>query len=180
MPRKAQPCVDGPDPCPCRVHARIKARQRTRQRERRAGAPRDQYNRWTPEHDGLLRRLLSFGQTPEHIAEMLTRTYAVPRTPTAVKVRAVRLGRSLRDGWYSATETYRMLGVSDWTLREWTRQQRIPSSRWGRWLRYRQADVEQFVVDQAGRLIDPRHVRDPRLRSLAETAAVVNRRRQSA
>ena len=41
-------------------------------------------------------------------------------------------------------------------------------------------DIEAFVRAQAGILFEPRRVKDHRFRSLAETSAIVNQRRQSA
>jgi hypothetical protein len=174
MPRVAQPCVDGPDPCPCRVHAKIKARKRDRKGRRSA-----QFNHWFPRHDELLLKRLKQGDTPEEIAAALTEAYTVPRTAIAVKIRVIKLGHSLVEGWHSRSEVWHRLGVSEWRVQQWHEQGILPATRYGRWFRYPVAQVEAFVRDQAGLLLDPAGVRDPHLRALAETSAIVNRRRAS-
>lgn len=178
MPRVAQPCVDGPEPCPCRYHARIKARQRAKRLG--GGTARSQYNAWKGQHDALLIERLDAGATPEEIAHELTRRFKVPRTANAVKIRIPRLGRSLLEGWWTGAETARRLGLSWEVLQRLTDQGALIGCPYGAWTRYRVADVEAFVRAHAGTLIDPRRIRDPRLRSLAETSAIANKRRQSA
>lgn len=49
-----------------------------------------------------------------------------------------------------------------------------------RWTRVADDDLRAFVGAHAGALFDPSGVADPSLRSLAETAAVANRRRATA
>lgn len=177
MPRPARPCVDGPDPCPCRVHqAQISSARRYRARKGRPA----QYNKWFPRHDALLLERLDAGDSPEEIAHALTETFTVPRSANAVKLRITRLGRSLVSGWATRAEVSRRLGLPLEALARLDASGALPSTPYGTWIRYRLADVEAFVKAQAGLLIDPKRVRDPHWKALAETAAIVNRRRQSA
>jgi hypothetical protein len=173
MARTAQPCVDGPDPCPCRVHAKIKARNRKGKGRRPV-----QYNHWFPRHDALLLERLARGDSPEEIAATLTDTYKVPRSGNAVKIRITRLGHSILEGWYSQTEVRRRLGISEHQARRWHEQGILPGTPYGAWLRYGVAQVEAFVREQAGLLLDPAKIRDPKLKAIAELSVAVNRRRQ--
>lgn len=157
--------------CPCHASAAGKTK---------AGAKR-RLDAWTRQQDEMLRALLADGGSPSSIAEALASRFPdVPRTPLAVRERIHRLGLSRRDGWLSGEEVIEMLGVYRRRVQDYEARGLLTAAPWGRWRRYRLAEVEALVRQEAGLTIDPRRVLDPKLKSVAEVAAVVNRRRASA
>lgn len=77
-----------------------------------------------------------------------------------------------------AGEVAAYLKVSEWTVRDWVRQGRIPHVKLGRALRFRESDLESFVCARVvGETSDPRilteSTRRPRKppRSTASTPA---------
>jgi hypothetical protein len=123
--------------------------------------------------------MLSEGQSIPIIADALTDQFGVTRTVVAVQHRLEKIGVSSRDGWWSSADIRRRLGVGEKRFDGWVRTGVLSPSSRGHWDRFKPDVVETFVRDHAGVLFDPRHVNDSRLRSLAETSAIVNRRRQS-
>ncbi len=119
------------------------------------------------------------GLSPEKVSEQLTARGPVPRTVASVRIRINKLGRSTRDGWMSGEELIRQLGVYRARVSWFEAQGLLTRAQWGRWRRYAIVEVEALIASQAGLTIDPRRVKDARLRSLAETAAIVNRRRMT-
>jgi hypothetical protein len=132
-----------------------------------------------PSQDATLRELVASGLDPEQIAAELTKRGPVPRSKFAVRKRLNALGLSTRDGWMSGEDLIRSLGIYRARVTWFEQQGLLTPSTWGRWRRYRIAEVEALIESQAGLTIDPRRVRDPRFKALAETAAAVNRRRQA-
>lgn len=158
------PCLDQPDGCGCRCHAIAAAKA-----GRRAALPSD----WRPEEDAYLQHRLDAGDTPEQARHALNERFGTTRTRGAVRHRITDLGRTLRDGWYSAREVERMLGLAHHTVARWHRDGLLPMTRHkhGHWWRVSVADLEAFVKAQAGHLFDPARVVDRRLRALAEVSA---------
>lgn len=167
------PCKTLPGGCPCRCHALVAGRARSK-RKPRADA-------WLPVHDTLIRERILAGDDLDAIAAALVRAFHIPRTPAAAARRITHLGLSRLDGYLIASDLAHMLGVCGETIRRWAVAGRFGSIRWGGHRRqYSRAAVEAFVREQAGVTIRPSRIRDQRLRSLAETSAIVNRRKQSA
>jgi excisionase family DNA binding protein len=99
-------------------------------------------------------------------------------TVDSVRWRIRVLGLSLRDGWSSSLEVAALLGVSWRSVNRWRRDGYLRVTRPGRrWTRVTDADLRAFVGTWAGVLFDADGVRDPGLRSLAETASLASRRR---
>jgi hypothetical protein len=143
--------------CECGCH---------RQKIRRTGV------KWTPERDAFVADALNRGRPVAFIASGLG------VTEEAVRWRIKRLGRSTREGWRSRQEVVAALGVSRRAVDRWMRVGLLRVTKHGtRWTRINDADLEAFVRDGAGRLFEPADVRDAHLRRLAETSALVNRRR---
>jgi hypothetical protein len=165
--RDAWPCRSQPGGCGCHCHALVKGKARSARRARDA---------WLPEHDALILEMVKRGEAPAAIAEALSVRFPIPRSEQGVRRRLVRLGISTRDGWWSRWETSRMLGVSKDTLARLEGDGLLEPQPFATWRRYRADDIERLVREQAGHRIDPRRVRDPRLRSLAEVSALVNAR----
>lgn len=141
------------------------------------GEKRPAWNAWTTRHDDVLTKLVNDDHHPADIAAMLSERFHVPRTDLAVRRRIKHLGLSRREGWYSRTDLIAMLGLHQRKLEALEQAGAIEPTRYGAWRRYPTATVEQLVREHAGSLIDPRRVRDPKLKALAETSAIVNRRR---
>lgn len=162
------PCKDVPDGCHCRCHAVGYGRASGKLR----------VNIWSPDQDAVITKLLADGTHPAQIAEALNQRFPlVPRTEHAVRLRINKLGLVARTGWYSRSDMARILGTTQRRLAAWEQDGLLPTaSHYGKWRRHRIADVERFIVAQAGLLVDPRRITDPRLRNLAETSALVNRR----
>ncbi len=165
--KKLHPCPDVPTGCACRCHAIGLARSSQ-------GATHP--NAWTKAHDALLLELCLDGVTVTAIADRLTERFGISRTPLGVRQRLKKLGASRRDGWWTLNELVEVLGTSRRTLVTAEQAGLLPGAEYGRWRRYRAPDVEAFVKQAAGRIVNPARVRDPRLRSLAEVSARVNAR----
>lgn len=165
--KRRYPCPDVPEGCHCRCHAigLGKAAQKTT----RADA-------WTKAHDNALKSWAHDGHRVDALAELLTERFGIPRTALAVRRRLRQIDVSIRDGWWSMTDLIPLLGLSKTSLLNAERQGGLPSVEHGRWRRYSVADVERFITQAAGVTIDPRRVRDPRLRALAEVSATANAR----
>ena len=132
---------------------------------------------WQPRHDQILRDLVSAGTAPEQIAPILFERTAVARSVHAVRQRIRKLGISTRDGWVSGDDLIRTLGLYRRRVQQYETQGLLTPNSYGRWRRYAFAQIEALLQSEAGLTIDPRRVKDPHWRSLAETAAIVNRRR---
>ncbi len=159
-------CQDVPGGrCWCRCHAERKAKHPSR------------WDAWLPSHDDALRSLIADGAAPERCAEILSERFPVFRSRHAVQLRIKHLGLSSRDGWVSGEDLIRLLGVYRRRIQQFEARGLLTPNAYGRWRRYRAAEVEALISSEAGATIDPRRVRDPRFRSLAETAAIANRRR---
>lgn len=171
--RDQWPCKSSPGGCVCHCHALTAGRARGK----RVAA-----NQWLPAHDARLLALLRAGDSPEVIAEKLSGEISIFRTAQAVRRRLTILGTpvSSRSGWWSRTEVSEKLGLGEKRLAALEAQGALPSQPYGRWRRYQNSQVRAVVEQFAGTLIDPRRVRDPQLRSLAETSAIVNQRRREA
>lgn len=167
----AWPCKSQPGGCLCRCHAIVtaKATDKTRQR-----------NYWSAKEDDAIRRMLASGETLTAIADAVSQISGRHRTVPALKNRIVRLGISSRENWFTRTDLCYRLGVSPATFVGWVQVGLIEETRYGRWQRYSPEHVEAFVKAHAGVVLNPRFVKDRHLRSLAETSAIANRRRQSA
>jgi hypothetical protein len=140
-------------------------------RQKRRQAPR----LWTPKMDQTVTELLNRG---EPVGQIASRLYL---TEDSIRWRIKQLGCSTRDGWRSRQEVTAVLGTSRRAVDRWMRAGLLKVAHHGtRWTRVRNADLEVFVVAHAGALFDPDGVQEPRLRRLAETSALVNRRRASA
>lgn len=161
------PCKSKPGGCDCHCHALV----------RRRPGKGDDPRKWEPEEDARLRDLLTGGCTLIDAAERLGADFGKQRTPNAVRIRATFLGLSTRDGWWTRAELRDLLGVPPKRLKLWEDTGILHPEQNGVWRRYHPSYVEQFVREQAGLLLDPRRVRDRRLRGIAETSSVVNRRR---
>lgn len=171
---KAQgyPCRDAPGGrCFCRCHAVRFAAQASRKKTRS--------DAWTFLQDEMIRVLISEALDAPAIAERLTDHFGIRRGVDAVRRRVAHLGLSLRDGWWSRSDVARMLGISVQRMQRLERQGYLGVHPHGRWRRVKEADIEAFVREHAGALFDPRRVKDPRFKTLAETAAIANRRRQA-
>lgn len=156
--------------CVCGCH-------QTRAGKAKPGA-NTRWDSWLRHHDALLTDLVEQGHPPDVIAPIISERFSVPRTGHAVGLRIRKLGLSRRDGWMSREDVERLLGISHQKRMErYEAQGYLPTAAYGRWRRIRRADVERLVRDQAGVTIDPRRIIDPTLKALAETAAIVNRRR---
>lgn len=143
--------------CECRCH-RMKLRRTA--------------TKATPEQDAMIGALLVQGQPIAAIASSLH------ISENAVLWRIRVMGRSTREGWWSRREVVRALGVSWRHLKRWQCAGLLKVTQHGtRWTRIRESDLEAFVKDHSGLLFDPSTVRDARLRRLAETSAIANRRR---
>jgi excisionase family DNA binding protein len=130
---------------------------------------------WTPGMDRALTEALDRGDHPGSIAA------GMHLTIDSIKWRAKHLDRSLREGWRSRQEVAAVLGVGRRAVDRWMRDGSLLVQRHGtRWTRVRDADLEAFVSAQAGVAFDPSGVSDPRLRRLAETSALANRRHREA
>lgn len=127
---------------------------------------------WTPQMDEQITRGLDRGET---VAQIAARLYL---TEDSIRWRVKQLGRSLRDGWRSRVEVSSLLGVSWRAVDRWSRAGLLKVTRHGtRWTRVADVDLEAFVAAQAGLLFAAEDVQDARLRRLAETSALANRRR---
>lgn len=173
-PPNGWPCLSQPGGCLCKCHA-------VRAGKLRSGkTPKKQANVWLPAHDAVVRERLAAGAAPEQIAVELTQCFKVTRSEGAVKSRAIRLGISLYDGWISSTQLAQKLGVRFHRIEDWRNRgylKGVPGFK--QWTRYLDHEVEAFVRQYAGVLFDVRLVRDPKLKPLAETSAIVNKRRQT-
>ncbi len=168
------PCLSQPGGCICKCHAVRAGRLRSTK------TPKKQANIWAAHHDALLRERLAAAVTPDEIAEELTDRFGVKRSPLAVKTRAVRLGISLYDGWTSSTQLSEKLGVPQSRVETWRERGYLKGTPgFKRWPRYLDHEIEAFVREHAGVLFDVRLVRDQQLKPLAETSAIVNKRRQA-
>lgn len=168
-------CQDAPGRCICRCH-RVRA---AKDRRRAFGGHGRAWNSWLASHDDALRQLVAACTPPWEIAEALSARFSVPRTAHAVKLRIKQLGLSTRDGWVSGEDLIRGLGLYRRRVGQFEAQGLLTPAEYGRWRRYSLAEVAALVKAQAGLTIDPRRVRDPRFKAIAETAAVANRRRQA-
>jgi transcriptional regulator with XRE-family HTH domain len=173
VPPPGWPCLSQPGGCLCKCHS-IRAGK--------LKSPKTQVahrKRWLPEHDAVVRDRLQAGVHVEQIARELTERFIIPRTAMGVENRARRhLGLSLFDGWTSSTQLARRLGVPKSRIEAWRERgylSGVPDFK--QWPRYLEPEIEAFVQQHAGVLFDVRLVRDSRLRSLAETSAIANRRR---
>lgn len=162
------PCRSAPGGCACHCHALSRGRATGKEPNR---------NAWKKAHDALLRERLAEGDSPSEIARLLTERFKVERTAAAVRLRMTRTGLTSRDGWVSRFEAGVLLGVGRKQMATWDAGGLLPSHPFGSWRRLRRSDLEAFVKAHAGLLFDARRVKDARLRSLAEVAAVANRRR---
>jgi len=149
--------------CECGCH-RVKRRQ----------APR----LWTPGMDCALAEAVERGEHPRAIAARMHLSL------DSIKWRIKTLGLSLREGWRSRQEVATVLGVSRRAVTRWMRDGSLRVTRHGtRWTRVTDTDLRAFVEQQAGVLFDPEAVQDSigqsALRRLAETSALVNRRRRA-
>lgn len=164
------PCLTQPSGCPCRCHAISAARKGIRARR-----PTD----WRPEEDAYLLRRHDAGDTPTQLRIALNDHFSLSRSLSAIRDRLVYHGRSFRDGWYSAREVARMLGVDHHQVTRWHTRGLLPMTRHksGVWFRVGRADLDAFVRTHAGTLLVVARIRDARLRSLAESSAPINRRR---
>jgi hypothetical protein len=158
--------------CACRCHALRRSAGEDTSRERR-------WNAWLPEHDAYVRRLVGHGVSPEAIAERISARFkGRPRTPLAVRQRIRKLDLSMRAGWMSGEDLMRALGIYRRRIAQYEAQGLLTNAPWGRWRRYADRDIDALIRAEAGITIDPRRVRDPRLKALAETSASVNRRQK--
>lgn len=134
---------------------------------------------WTPEHNARLRGYVAEGKLPIEIAQIFT-DEGVLRTPGAVYRQARVLGVYFETpGTRGRLALSRKLGVPPQTCDRWTTQGLLhprqdvhlttgqPIRAWI----YEDADVENFLRDQAGILIRPEQIRDPRWREIATWAA---------
>jgi hypothetical protein len=127
---------------------------------------------WTHGMDRRLRAAIERGEHPEVIADGMALSLE------AIRWRVKTLGLSLRDGWRSRQEVQAALGAPRRAVDRWMRDGHLRVTRHGtRWTRVTDDDLRAFVGTHAGVLFDPGCVEDPQLRSLAETAAMANRRR---
>lgn len=166
--KRGYPCRDIPDGlCYCRCHAVSLAPKKRR---------RHRPNAYLPSHDALVRAMVEQGDHPAVIAATLSERFGIARTEGSVRQRMRLLGLSSRVGWWSRDDVIRLLGIPWQRLVALEQAGRIDGVEYGRWRRYRLHDLEELVRSEAGRGIDPRRVRDRRLRALAETAALANRR----
>lgn len=154
--------------CVCRCHY-----VQTGREQRGAKKPKDA---WLTRHDEALSGLVEAGMPPDQIAEELSKRFRLPRTVHATRQRIRKLGLSTRDGWVSGEDLVRTLGTYRRRIEQFEASGLLQSADYGRWRRYSLASVEQLIRDQAGRTIDPRRVKNPAWRSLAEVSAVVNAR----
>lgn len=124
--------------------------------------------------EARLRHLLADGETVGRIADHLH------LTEDAIRWRIKSLGLSTRDGWRSRQEVSAVLGAQRRAVDRWMRSGQLRVTMHGRrWTRVTDADLRAFVGAHGGVLFDPGGVVDPQLRSLAETAARANQRRQA-
>lgn len=156
--------------CFCACHAN--RRTKDRQRNKRTG-----WRAWLTVHDAAVRELAAAGNSPEQIAAAITARFSLERSAFAVRQRIRKLGISTRDGWVSGEDLIRTLGVYRRRVAQYEAQGLLRAAEYGSWRRYPLPMIEALIASQAGLTIDPRRVKDPRWRTLAETAAVVNRRR---
>lgn len=164
-------CQDMPDGrCICRCH-------RMRASKQRRGRPAK--GAWLPPHDKALTALVKAGHAPERIAVLISERFSVLRTAHAVRQRIRKLELSTRDGWVSGEDLIRDLGIYRRRIAQYEAMGLLDRAEYGRWRRYSKASVERLIASQAGLTIDPRRIRDPRLRSLAEVSARVNARTAS-
>lgn len=127
---------------------------------------------WTPLLDQTLTEALARGGSVPEIADRLR------LTQHSVRWRVRHLGLSTRDGWRSRREVAQVLGVSRRAVDRWWHSGLLRVELHGtRWTRVTHADLRAFVSEYAGVLVDHACIADPALRSLAETAAIVHRRR---
>lgn len=131
---------------------------------------------WLPAHDTAIKRLIRKGRTPEQVATELTASFHIPRTAEAVKRRLCKLGISAREGWVSGEDLVRTLGVYRRRIQQWEANGILEGASWGSWRRYPLASVEALIRSQAGHTIDPRRIKNPQWKSLAEVSALVNAR----
>ena len=168
-------CQDVPGGrCVCRCHLVRAGKERRAVKESR-GARRAP-GAWLPAHDTALATLIATGTAPEQIAPALSAQFSVPRSVHAVRQRIRKLDLSTRDGWVSGEDLIRTLGVYRRRIAQYEAGGLLNRAEYGRWRRYREADVEQLIRAQAGRSIDPRRVKHPAWRSLAEVSAIANMR----
>jgi hypothetical protein len=114
----------------------------------------------------------------ETVRQIAVRLYL---SEDSIRWRIKQLGRSTRDGWRSRQEVIAVLGVPRRAVDRWMQAGVLKVTRHGtRWTRISARDLESFVSAHAGLLFDPRDVQDARLRRLAETSALANRRRATA
>lgn len=163
-------CQTQPGGCPCTCH------QRAEQRKRRT---HQLATRWQPEHDAIVRQGIERGDTLRQIADSIEHDHQIRRPIGSIRNRITELGLSRRDGWRSQAEVARMLGVAEVTVYGWRERGHLAFEEHGRWYRVRDAALEAFIREQAGRLFDPLKVKDPKLRSLAEVSARANRVRSA-
>lgn len=164
-------CRDNPGGrCFCRCHA-------TRRTNDQRNKPQKRWDIWKPQHDEAITALVLEGHHPEVVARIISERFAIPRSQDSVRRRLSQLGVSIRDGWYSRDDLAKMIGVHHRKIAQWEQDGLLPVAEYGRWRRIAKADVDAVVAAQAGLAIDPRRIRDPRLRSIAETSAIANRRR---
>lgn len=127
---------------------------------------------WTTGMDRVLAESLERGDHAEEIAARLHLTV------DAIRWRIRQRNRSLREGWRSRQEATVALGVGRRAVDRWMQQGLLRFTPHGRrWTRIRESDLEAFVSTHAGLLFEPDGVADVRLRRMAETAALANRRR---
>lgn len=161
------PCRSQPGGCGCHCHAIARGKAESTR------LPRDA---WLTLHDAVIKERVKAGVPPAEIATELSERFPVPRTAHAVRRRIVQLGISTRDGWWSRWEASKLLGLSKEALARIEEAGAITPQPFASWRRYREADIHRLIRAQAGLTIDPRRVKHPAWKSLAEVSARVNAR----
>lgn len=160
-------CRQLPTGCACRCH----------------GGP----TMWTHDEIAYLRREIELSVPPAKIALSIATVTGRARSVSAIVNKAQELGLSWRVGWYTESEVKRLLGVNHHRIRRWREAGLLVSRRHeaglrGRTSHWRRIDadvLDAFVVQHAGVHLNPTIIRDRALRTKAELAAAVNRRRAS-
>lgn len=143
---------------------------------RRIGPKAVRKDAWLPKHDTAIKALVESAMTPDQVAVALTDRFHIARTGESVRRRMVKLGLSSREGWVSGEDLVRTLGLYRRRLQQFEASGLLQGTSWGAWRRYPLAMVEELIRAQAGLTIDPRRIKNPAWKSLAEVSAVANRR----
>lgn len=167
---KTWPCLKLPDGCPCRCH-NLRARDSTRKTPAR---------NWSHEEEELLKRGLRESRSFHEISQTFQQASIwdiriKPRSYRSLSSKAMALGLSSRENWWSQKDLEHILAVDAGTIVLWRHLGHIVGVSRGVWWTYTKTEVKRFVRRWADVLFDPDKVRDAELRALAQTASAALR-----